>query len=270
MADFGAKYPCFKPATAQEGVCMGKLVAANLTVNLASGELWADDGIAEELSEFSDGSIAMETDNLADNEASVVYGAKAQNGVVTYNRGDTAPEGVLGYYKTLIIRGVRKFRAYIYPRAKAQLGNDNAQTRGSSINFRTAQTSFRIFANENGDWRKTKEFTSEPEARAYVASECSVVGANSLNLSALTIGSLPLVPNFSSSITEYTAVATAASDKITAAAEDAGATVEIKNGNTTVQNAGAATWAAGENTVTVTVKNGGNSKVYTIVVTKSA
>lgn len=270
MADFGAKYPCFKPTNAQSGVCLGKLVAANLTVNLASGELWADDGIAEELSEFSDGNIAMETDNLADNEASVVFGAKAQNGVVTYNRGDTAPEGTLGYYKTLIIHGSRKYRAYIYPRAKAQIGNDNAQTRGSSINFRTSQTPFRIFANDNGDWRKTKEFASEPEARAYVASECSVSGADSLNLSALTIGSLPLVPNFSSSITEYTAVATAASDKITAAAEDAGATVTIKNGSTTVQNAGAATWAAGENTVTVTVTKGTASKIYTIIVTKGS
>lgn len=270
MADFGAKYPCFKPTNAQSGVCLGKLVAANLTVNLASGELWADDGIAEELSEFSDGNIAMETDNLADNEASVVFGAKAQNGVVTYNRGDTAPEGTLGYYKTLIIHGSRKYRAYIYPRAKAQIGNDNAQTRGSSINFRTSQTPFRIFANDNGDWRKTKEFSSEPEARAYVASECSVSGADSLNLSALTIGTLPLIPNYSASITEYTAETTANSDKITAAAEDPAATVEIKNGNTTVQNGNAATWAAGENTVTVTVTKGTASKIYTIIVTKGS
>ena len=111
MAEFGAKYPCFKPNNADHGIVLGKLVAANLTVNLASGELWADDGLAEQLSEFSDGSIAMETDNLADADAAVIYDAKVQAGIVTYNKNDTPPEGVLGYYKTLIVKGVRKFRA---------------------------------------------------------------------------------------------------------------------------------------------------------------
>ena len=42
----------------------------------------------------------------------------------------------------------------------------------------------------------------------------------------------------------------------------------IKNGSTTVQNEGSASWSAGENTVTVTVTNGDSEKVYTVVVTK--
>ena len=148
MADFGAKFPCFKPNGAASGANIGKLVAANLTVNLASGELWADDGLAEQLSEFSNGSIAMETDNLADQDASIIYDAKVVDGEVHYNKSDTPPEGILGYYKTLIVRGVRKFRAYIYPRAKAQVGSDNAQSRGNNITFRTSQTTFTVFADE--------------------------------------------------------------------------------------------------------------------------
>lgn len=56
MAEFGAKYPCFKPNGASHGFVLGKLAAANLTVNLASGELYADDSLAEQLSEFSSGS----------------------------------------------------------------------------------------------------------------------------------------------------------------------------------------------------------------------
>ena len=59
MAEFGAKYPCFKPNGAASGIVLGKLAAANLTVNLASGELYADDSLAEQLSEFSSGSLAM-------------------------------------------------------------------------------------------------------------------------------------------------------------------------------------------------------------------
>lgn len=43
----------------------------------------------------------------------------------------------------------------------------------------------------------------------------------------------------------------------------------IKNGTTTVENEGSASWSAGENTLTVTVSNGEyNTKVYTVIVTK--
>lgn len=88
-------------------------------------------------------------------------------------------------------------------------------------------------------------------------------------LSALTIGSLSLSPAFDKDTTEYTATTTAATNTITATATDSGATVEIKNGSTTVTSGSAATWASGENTVTVKVTNGSKSKTYTVTVTKS-
>ncbi len=267
MAEFGAKYPCFKPSGAEAGLILGKLVAANLTVNLASGELYADDSLAEQLSEFSSGSIAMETDNLADTVASTIYGATVSGGVVIYNKSDAAPEGVLAYYKDLMIAGVRKYRAYIYPRAKAAIGNDNAQTRGSSITFQTAQTTFTIFDDASGNWRKTKEFNTEAEAKAWIDSELSVDGgAGTANLSTLTIGELALVPNFRSDVTEYTAATEESTAAITAGPEDATASVVIKNGSTTITNGEDATFTAGENTVTVTVTKGTVVKVYTVVV----
>ena len=87
------------------------------------------------------------------------------------------------------------------------------------------------------------------------------------NLSALTVGTVPLVPAFTSGVTEYAATTTNAADAITAAAEDANASIVIKNGDTTVSNGSDAEWTAGENTVTITVTSGNLSKVYTVVVT---
>lgn len=174
MAEFGAKYPCFKQNGKNTGVVIGKLVAANLTVNLASGELYADDSLAEQLSEFANGSVAMETDNMADDIASEVYGATVSEGEVTYNKDDTPPEGVLAYYKSLMVSGERKFRGFVYPKAKAAIGNDNAQTRGSSITFQTAKTTFTIFPDDNGDWRKTKTFDTETAAVTYVKTACGI------------------------------------------------------------------------------------------------
>lgn len=89
------------------------------------------------------------------------------------------------------------------------------------------------------------------------------------SLSSLSIGSLTLSPAFDKSKTEYTASTATATNTITAAASDTDATVEIKNGTTTVTNGGSATWTSGENVVTIKVTNGSATKTYTVTVTKS-
>lgn len=174
MAEFGANYPCFKPETEEAGVVLGKLVSANLTVNLASGELYADDSLAEQLSEFSSGSIAMETDDMTDENAAKIYGCTVSEGLVTYNKNDTAPRGSLGYYKVLMRNGKKYFKGYFYPRVRAALGNDNAQTRGSSITFQAVSTTFTVFADDKGDWRKTETFDTVAEAKAWINEKCGI------------------------------------------------------------------------------------------------
>lgn len=173
MANFGANHPCFKPDNGV-GVVLGKLVSANLTVNLASGEMYADDGLAEQISEFASGTIAMETDDMSDANASIVYGATVNGGEVTYNQNDTPPKGGLAYYKALMRNGVKFYKGYFYPVVRAALGNDNAQTRGNAITFQTTATSFTVFADANGDWRKTEIFNDAASAKAWCESKCSV------------------------------------------------------------------------------------------------
>ena len=74
-------------------------------------------------------------------------------------------------------------------------------------------------------------------------------------------------------MTEYAAATTNTSNKITATAEDEDATVTIESDDATIAADGTATWAAGENTVTITVTNGTGDdaveQVYTVTVTKS-
>lgn len=88
-------------------------------------------------------------------------------------------------------------------------------------------------------------------------------------LSALTIGSLTLTPQFSSSVTSYAVTTTNATDTVTATATDNEATVVIKNGSDTVTSGTAATWEAGANALTVTVTNDGYTQTYNVTVTKS-
>ena len=87
-------------------------------------------------------------------------------------------------------------------------------------------------------------------------------------LSALTIGSLVLDPEFDEDVFEYATTTSNSTNKITATAED-GATVTILNGETPVESGESATWEDGANTVTITVeKEGYEDGVYTVVVTK--
>lgn len=174
MATYGANYPCFKPNGETAGVVLGKLVSANMTIQLATGELYADDELAEKVSEFASGSIAMETDDLSDTNASKVYGATVRNGAVVYNKGDSAPMGKLAYYKSLMRGAVKFWKGFYYPKAQAALGNDNAQTKGSSITFQTAQTAFTIFPDDVGDWRENETFNTEAAAKAWCASKTDV------------------------------------------------------------------------------------------------
>lgn len=86
-------------------------------------------------------------------------------------------------------------------------------------------------------------------------------------LQSLTIGGLTLSPTFASDTDTYTATTSNAKDAISAV-PTMGSTVTVKVGSTRVQNGGEATWASGENVVSITVNNGKNSKVYTVTVTK--
>lgn len=89
----------------------------------------------------------------------------------------------------------------------------------------------------------------------------------SAKLSDLKVGALTLTPTFDPDVTEYAATTSNASNKITATAADADATVVIASDDATIAADGTATWATGENTVTITVTNGELEEVYTVVVT---
>ena len=180
MASFGAKNPYFAPIESEpegtlpvykgEPVKIGRLVKADLTLTMASGKLYADDELAESAEEFVSGSIAMETDDILDTVASVIYGAAVKEKTVVYNTSDNPPPGGLAYYKKLMRHGKLVFKGLFFPRVKAALGNDAAQTKADSITFGTSATTFTVSNANNGDWRHTEEFETEDAALAWVKS----------------------------------------------------------------------------------------------------
>lgn len=96
--------------------------------------------------------------------------------------------------------------------------------------------------------------------------------ANNAKLSALTVGSLSLSPAFDGDVLSYTATASAATAAVNATTEVADAQVAISYNNANVKNGGTVTWLADgtAHPLTVTVKNGNETVVYTVNVTKAS
>ena len=178
MAGFGAAYPYFFPVEAEpedarptytgKAIQIGRLVKADRTIELASGDLYADNQKVESVNEFVSGSVALETDDMRDDVAAEVYGATVEDGVVHYNVGDDPPLGGHGYVKKLMRDKKVLYKAYFYPLVKAILGNDSAATKSNSITFGTTTTTFTIFVCKTGEWESTKETETEGEALTWL------------------------------------------------------------------------------------------------------
>ena len=177
MSAFGAKFIHFAPYKSETGgkieydepVKLGALVKAELTVNLASGEIHGDDALDEKLEEFVSGTLAVEVTDMMDEVEAKVFGStKKPEGELVDNVSDNIPYGGVGYYKTLMRKGKKYYKAHFYPKAKAVMGNDSAQTKGSSITFASVPLSFTVQETEDGYWRYRQTFETEEEAQKYV------------------------------------------------------------------------------------------------------
>lgn len=183
MAAIGLKYfawakmatePSAAVPTYDTGVALGKAVSTNLTVTNAEGELYADDMLAEYVSEFVSADFSAETDNITLQNQAALYGAAYDDGEIQFAPGDTAPYGGIGGYQVLMVGGVRKYRAWFFPKAKASIPDWTGTTKGSSISFATQPISMKVMPPEYGPWYYIKEFDTESAAKAYVDTKLGV------------------------------------------------------------------------------------------------
>lgn len=178
MAALGLKYLAWaEMATEPEaaiptysgGKVLGKMISMNATVNNSEGELYADDMLAEYASEFTGADLSIEVDNIElEDQAKVLGGTYTEDGEYQAAAGDTAPYGGVGGYQVLMVKGVRKFRCWFYPKAKASQPDIDATTKGGSISFGSQPIKMKVTSPAYGPWYYAKEFATEPEAKAYI------------------------------------------------------------------------------------------------------
>lgn len=148
---------------------LGKAVSANVSITNNSATLYADDALAESDTSFQTGTITCGVDEDADATFAPLLGHEiTEQGEVTKNASDTAPWVGVGRIVTKMVSGVYFYKAEVLLKVKFGEPSQDDQTKGESIEFSTPEIEGTIATLADGNWCKTKTFTTKANALAYI------------------------------------------------------------------------------------------------------
>ncbi len=173
-----ATEPAAAHPTYNAPVSMGEAVKGEMSVTTASASIYGDDVDLLEVEEFVNAQVDVETacDDLETNALIFghTYATTGDSANVELSGMDDAPPlGGYGYIQHLIkkdkshaYRGVFFFKVSAMPSSEKQ----SDKTKASSLDPTMNPVSFKIFTDNTGKWRARKEFTTQADADAWLAS----------------------------------------------------------------------------------------------------
>jgi len=203
MAKIGLKYPVYKGAV-NYGV-IGKAIQADLSFDLNSAKLYADDALAETDNSFKGGKITLGLDELSDTIQQEFLGHSISDGEMTANTNDVAPYVGFGFYGGKKVAGVQKYRAIWIPKVQFGEPADSNKTKGETVEFGTSTIEGNVIADASGNWKKEKTFALEDDAKAYLNAKAGIPVTASAGLSALALTGIggTLSPVFGTAVRTY-------------------------------------------------------------------
>lgn len=148
-----------------EAKVLSKAIRSTVTINSTDLSLYADDSIAEYVAEFVDGQITFEGDDLEDSVIADVMGASIDSGkgVITFKADDNANYIRLGFIVGRIKGNKKQYKAVIYTKIKFDPIQDDFETKGQTIVFKTSTLSGKIMRNADGIWKLATVWDDEYE-----------------------------------------------------------------------------------------------------------
>lgn len=114
---------------------LAKAISAELSVELAEATLYADDGAAEIVKEFKNGTISLGVDDIDSTTAAALTGVTVdKNNVVVSNSEDGGDPVAVGFRAK---KSNGKYKYYWLYRVKFGIPATNLATKGDSITFST-------------------------------------------------------------------------------------------------------------------------------------
>lgn len=114
---------------------LAKAISVGLSVELAEATLYADDGIAHVVKEFTSGTLSLGVEDIGLTAASELTGATVDsNGVLVSTSEDDGKPVAIGFRAK---KANGKYRYFWLYRVKFAVPETNLETKGESINFQT-------------------------------------------------------------------------------------------------------------------------------------
>lgn len=176
MAYIGLRNPIIGKRTAagkySTPSALGKAVSVEITPNFAEASLYADDGKAEYVKEFSDADVTLGTSTIPQAMFETLFGhTVSESDGITFNKDDANGYVGFGIIAANIVDDVRTYEAMFLPKVKFSDATDSFETKGDSVTFKTPSISGKASAEDDGNWKYVKAFDTETAAKEWVNSK---------------------------------------------------------------------------------------------------
>lgn len=166
----------YKALTSQKVPDFEKVVDEKFAPEFNNGELYANDALAESDNTFKKGTLSLTVADDNDKLCAELLGnQQTEDGEVTSNVNDVAPEFGYGHIIPKIVNGVRKYKVEFFPRVKfTKITGDN-KSKGENVEFGTAAVEATVYPLEKdfnglkaGDWERHNTFDNLTSAEEYL------------------------------------------------------------------------------------------------------
>ena len=191
MALIKAKFPMIAPVTEDDnggytlgtGIKIGKLISMDINPIKAEGELYGDDGRAENVTEYVGADVTLNTTTVPPEARPVMFGEthtaattgeNATPETVVSSGDDNGQYVAYGFIRTEINNNVKKYVYVLLIKVKFTLPDEHDDTKGDSIQFNTPSITGKADTIEGGNspvWRKLRYYDSESDALAALKTE---------------------------------------------------------------------------------------------------
>lgn len=150
---------------------LGKAIDCKVSLELNSAELYGDDGLCESDYTFNKGTVTITVDDDDDTILAPLLGhAISEDGEIVRKDTDVAPYIAFGRILTKIVGGVYKYKVEYLSKVKFKDTMPDEATKGESIEFTTVSIEGSVMRKTDGEWSKSKTFTTYKDASDYLDS----------------------------------------------------------------------------------------------------
>ncbi len=150
---------------------LGKAIDCKVSLELNSAELYADDALAESDYTFNKGTVTITVDDDDDTVLAPLLGHNiSEKGEIVRKDTDVAPYIAFGRILTKVVNGTYKYKVEFLSKVKFKDTMPDEATKGESVEFTTVSIEGSVMRKSNGEWSKSKTFTTYAEASEYLDS----------------------------------------------------------------------------------------------------